>query len=51
MKRTNRRQVPQLGAGLGSGMLARADETRTLGKPLSGYSERSPFVKAVRVMR
>ena len=51
MKRTNRRQVLQWGATLGSGLLARAEESRTLGKPLSGYGERSPFVKSARATR
>ena len=41
----------QLGVGLGSGMLSRAQELRALGKPLSGYGERSPFVKAARTTR
>jgi sulfane dehydrogenase subunit SoxC len=51
MKKTNRRQVLQLGAALGSGVLSRADESRTLGKPLSGYGERSTFVKSTRFTR
>src|SRR5215813_163266 len=50
MKKTNRRQALGLGAALGSGLLARADE-RSLGKPLSGYTERSEFVKALRTTR
>lgn len=51
MKKTSRRQVLQLGAALGGGLVARADEPRSLGKPLSGYGERSPFVKSARVTR
>src|SRR5262245_4826250 len=51
MKRTNRRRVLQLGAALGGGLLARAEEPRGLGKPLSGYGERSPFVKSQRATR
>ena len=51
MKKTNRRQVLQLGAALGSGLLARAEEPGKLGKPLSGYGERSPFVKSARATR
>jgi sulfane dehydrogenase subunit SoxC len=39
-----------MGAALGGGLLARG-ESRTLGKPLSGYGERSPFVKSVRSTR
>jgi sulfane dehydrogenase subunit SoxC len=50
MKKTGRRQVLQFGAALGSG-LVRGEEARTLGKPLSGYGERSPFVKSARAMR
>src|SRR6266545_1870486 len=48
MHKTNRRQA--LGAVLGSGLVARG-ESRTLGKPLSGYGERSPFVKSARSTR
>src|SRR6187431_628575 len=51
MEKTNRRQALRLGAALGSGMLARAEEPRSLGKPLSGYTERSEFVKSARTMR
>ncbi len=51
MKRTNRRQVLKLGAALGGGLVARAEEPGKLGKPLSGYGERSPFVKSARVTR
>lgn len=53
MKKTNRRQVLQLGVAVGGAMLTRADaeEPRSLGKPLSGYGERSQFVKAVRFTR
>lgn len=51
MKKTNRRQALQLGAALGSGILSRAEDSRSLGKPLSAYGERSPFVKAGRVTR
>lgn len=50
MKKTNRRQALRLSAALGGGLLARA-EPRSLGKPLSGYGERSQFVKSARVMR
>ena len=51
MKKTNRRQALKLSAALGGGFLARAEEARTLGKPLSGYGERSPFVKSARATR
>jgi sulfane dehydrogenase subunit SoxC len=51
MKKTNRRQALRLGAALGTGMAARGDEGRTLGQPLSGYGERSAFVKSARTMR
>jgi len=51
MKKTNRRQMLRAGAALGGGLLARAEESRTLGKPLSGYGERSPHVKSVRATR
>src|SRR5258708_38950018 len=51
MKKTNRRQALQLGAALGSGLLGRAEESRSLGKPRSAYGERSPEVKASRVTR
>ena len=51
MKKTNRRQALRLGAGVGAGLLARADEPRSLGKPLSGYGERSQFVKSARATR
>jgi sulfane dehydrogenase subunit SoxC len=51
MKKTSRRQALQLGTGLAGGLLARAEESRTLGKPLSGYGERSTFVKSVRATR
>ena len=51
MKKTNRRQVLQLGAALGTGLLARAEEPAKLGKPLSGYGERSTFVKSARATR
>src|SRR5689334_9383100 len=50
MHKTNRRQALRLGAALGSGLVARG-EPRTLGKPLSGYGERSPFVKSQRSTR
>jgi sulfane dehydrogenase subunit SoxC len=50
MHKTNRRQALRLGAALGSGLIARG-ESRTLGKPLSGYGERSPFVKSARSTR
>jgi sulfane dehydrogenase subunit SoxC len=49
--KTNRRDALRLGAALGSGMLARGEEARSLGKPLSGYTERSEFVKSARTMR
>jgi sulfane dehydrogenase subunit SoxC len=49
MKRSNRRQL--LGSALAGGILARGEEPRKLGKPLSGYGERSAFVKAVRTTR
>jgi sulfane dehydrogenase subunit SoxC len=51
MKKTNRRQVLRLGAALGGGLVARAEEPAKLGKPLSGYGERSPFVKSTRFTR
>jgi len=51
MRKTNRRQVLQFGAALGGGLAARGEETGKLGKPLSGYGERSPFVKSVRATR
>jgi sulfane dehydrogenase subunit SoxC len=51
MKKTNRRQAMQLGVALGSGALSRGEEARSLGKPLSGYTERSEFVKSVRTTR
>src|ERR1700693_270658 len=51
MKKTNRRQALRLGAALGSGLLSRAQEPRSLGKPLSGYTERSEFVKSSRATR
>jgi sulfane dehydrogenase subunit SoxC len=51
MKKTNRRQALKLGAAMGSGFLARAEDARTLGEPLSGYSERSQFVKSARATR
>jgi sulfane dehydrogenase subunit SoxC len=51
MKKTNRRQALKLGAALGGGFLARAEDARTLGTPLSGYTERSPFVKSARATR
>jgi len=50
MKKTNRRQAIRFGAALGSGLLARA-EPRSLGKPLSGYTSRSEYVKSVRTTR
>jgi sulfane dehydrogenase subunit SoxC len=50
MRKTNRRQAI-LGAALGSGLLARAEEARQLGKPLSGYTGRSPYVKMERSTR
>ena len=50
MQKTNRRQALRLGAALGSGLVARA-EPRPLGKPLSGYGERSPYVKSARTTR
>jgi sulfane dehydrogenase subunit SoxC len=50
MHKTNRRQALRLGAALSSGLIARG-ESRTLGKPLSGYGERSPFVKSARSTR
>lgn len=49
MKKTNRRQL--LGTAFGGALLAQAEESRALGKPLSGYGERSAFVKAARTMR
>ena len=51
MKKTDRRQALKLGAALGGGFLARAEDGRNLGKPLSGYGERSPFVKSARATR
>ncbi len=50
MKKTNRRQALRLGAALGSGLLAHAEEPRRLGKPLSRYTGRSEFVKAARTV-
>ena len=50
MQKTNRRQALRLGAALGGGLVARG-EPRSLGKPLSGYGERSPFVKSARSTR
>jgi len=41
----------QLGIGFGSGLLARGQDARALGKPLSGYGERSPFVRSARSTR
>ena len=49
--KTNRRRMLQMGAGFGSAMLAKGEEPRKLGTPLSGYTARSPFVKAVRATR
>lgn len=40
-----------MSAALASGALARAEEPRSLGKPLSGYGERSPYVKSARISR
>jgi sulfane dehydrogenase subunit SoxC len=51
MKKTNRRRILQMGSLLGTGVLGRAEEARTLGKPLSGYGERSQFVKSERATR
>ena len=58
MKKPGRRQALQLGATLGGTLLAHAQqpreqppEARTLGRPLSGYGERSPFVKSARATR
>ncbi|MBZ5672500.1 MAG: sulfite dehydrogenase, partial [Acidobacteriia bacterium] len=51
MKKTNLRQALRLGAALGTGLLSRAQEPRSLGKPLSGYTERSEFVKSSRATR
>jgi hypothetical protein len=51
MKKANRRQALKFGAALGGGFLARGEEARTLGKPLSGYGERSAFVKSARTTR
>src|SRR5688572_30337151 len=51
MKKTNRRQALKLSAAMGSGLLARGEDARSLGKPLSGYGERSPFVKSARATR
>jgi len=51
MKRTNRRRVLQLGVGLGGGLLSPAQDARPLGKPLSPYGERSPYVKSARTTR
>jgi sulfane dehydrogenase subunit SoxC len=51
MKKASRRRALQLGVGLGTGLVAKADEARSLGKPLSGYGERSKFVKPVRTTR
>ncbi len=55
--RPSRRQLLQMGAAVGGGLLAgqRAlaleSDPRTLGEPLGPYSERSPFEKAVRWRR
>jgi len=53
MRKTNRRQALHLTAALGSGLLARADEPspRSLGNPLSGYTNRSEYVKSARFLR
>lgn len=51
MKKSTRRQALELGAALGTAMLAKAEEPRALGKPLSGYGERSAFVKSARATR
>ncbi|MBM3737814.1 MAG: sulfite dehydrogenase [Acidobacteria bacterium] len=49
MTKTNRRKL--LGSALASGFLAQAQEPRSLGRPLSGYGERSKFVRPVRTTR
>ena len=54
--RSSRRRVIQMGAAVGSGLLAgagkaSASETAQLGAPLGPYGERSPFEKAVRWRR
>lgn len=51
MKSTNRREALRLGAALGGGLLAQAEEPRSLGTPLGGYGERSRFVKSARTTR
>lgn len=51
MKRTNRRHLLQLGVGLGTGLLGKAEDVRDLGRPMSGYGERSRFVKPTRSTR
>lgn len=51
MKKVNRRRMLQLGAGLAGAGPASAGDTRPLGTPLSGYGERSEFVKSVRTTR
>ncbi len=50
MKKTNRRQALRLGAALGSGLAAAAETPRSLGKPLSKYTERSEFVTSARTL-
>src|SRR6516165_2807408 len=54
--RSSRRRVIQMGAAVGSGLLAgagkaSASETAQLGAPLGPYGERSPYEKAVRWRR
>jgi sulfane dehydrogenase subunit SoxC len=53
MRTTNRRQALRLSAALGGSLLARGEETppRSLGKPLSGYTNRSEYVKSARFLR
>jgi sulfane dehydrogenase subunit SoxC len=51
MKKGSRREALKLGAVLGSGFVAQAEDARTPGKPLSGYGERSQFVKSTRATR
>jgi sulfane dehydrogenase subunit SoxC len=50
MKRSSRRKVLQLGAALGGSMLSPAG-SRSLGRPLGPYGERSRFEKSARFTR
>src|SRR5712691_7972028 len=51
-KRSSRRQLLRMGAAVGGGLLAKAQNgPGQLGTPLGPYGERSPFEKAVRFTR